>query len=273
MSAPSNRGRFVPATLVVLSLLGLALPLVFGTTRADDRRDADGNAAPPASAALPASIRILDLPPRIAPPFAPSAPASRSAARVLETLGRVRAGVRSTRYQHNTVVRERDGLFAWDCSGMAAWVLRRSAPGAMRVITRGRPVARDFVRAIESAPIGRSRAGWQRLASVSEALPGDLFAWRRPRGFPSRNTGHVGFVVNAPVTVPSMPGAFAVRIADATSLGHQDDSRRDDPDGGFGVGTIVFLTDASGHGTHYGWFGTESEGYVVTPIVMGRVTR
>jgi len=208
--------------------------------------------------------------PRFAAPPDASSPAGE---RTMAVLAEIQASVTDTIYQHATDVRASEGRYRWDCSGMAAWVLRRSAPGAMRVITRGRPVARDFVRAIESAPIGRSRAGWQRLASVSEALPGDLFAWRRPRGFPSRNTGHVGFVVNAPVTVPSMPGAFAVRIADATSLGHQDDSRRDDPDGGFGVGTIVFLTDASGHGTHYGWFGTESEGYVVTPIVMGRVTR
>jgi hypothetical protein len=143
----------------------------------------------------------------------------------------------------------------------------------MRAITRERPVARDFVRAIEAAPIGRSRGGWQRLGHIEEARPGDLFAWRRPRGFPSRNTGHVGFVMNAPAPVPGLPGAYAVRVADATSLGHQDDTRATDPDGGFGLGTLVFLTDGAGHGTHYGWFGTQSEGYVVTPIVFGRVTR
>jgi hypothetical protein len=212
------------------------------------------------------------LPP--APRFGAVPDASSAAAeRTMAVLAEIQESVTDTVYQHMTDVRASEGRYRWDCSGMTAWVLRRSAPVAMHAITRGRPVARDFVRAIERAPVGRSRAGWERLSSVADARPGDLFAWRRPRGFPSRNTGHVGFVVNAPVAVPALGGAFAVRIADATSLGHQDDSRRDDPDGGFGMGTIVFLTDAEGHGTHYGWFGTQSEGYVVTPIVMGRVTR
>ena len=70
-----------------------------------------------------------------------------------------------------------------------------------------------------------------------------------------------------------MPGAWAVRVADSSSYVHQDDTRETDPDGGFGIGTIVFLTDANGHGTHYGWYGTVSEGYVVTPIFFGRVSR
>lgn len=203
---------------------------------------------------------------------APPAPTP-TGARIVSLLGEIQASVRDTVYQHTTDVRADEGVYRWDCSGMAAWILRRTARGAMRAITRERPVARDFVRAIERAPVGRSRGGWERIAQLSSAMPGDLFAWRRPRGFPSRNTGHVGFIVNVPAPVPGMPGAFAVRIADATSLGHQDDSRANDPDGGFGIGTLVFLTDATGAGSHYGWFGTESEGYVTTPIVIGRVSR
>jgi hypothetical protein len=222
--------------------------------------------------------------PIVPPPFAlpvppprpfgpPPPPATRAGARVLGTLEGIQVGLRQTRYQHMTVVRERDGVFLWDCSGMAAWILRRAAPGAMNAISRERPVARDFVSAIERAPIGRSRGGWQRLARIDEALPGDVFAWRRPRGFPSTNTGHVGFVLDRPLPVPGVPNAYAVRVADSTSWGHQEDTRPDDGTGGFGVGTLVFLTDGSGHGTHYGWYGTMSEGYVITPIHFGRVTR
>lgn len=212
------------------------------------------------------------LPP--APRFAAPPPAASPAAeRVIGLLSEIRGSLTETVYQHTTDVDADAGVYRWDCSGMAAWILRRTARGAMRAITRERPVARDFVRAIEGAPIGRSRGGWQRLGHIEEARPGDLFAWRRPRGFPSRNTGHVGFVMNTPHAVPGMSGAYAVQVADATSLAHQDDTRVGDPDGGFGVGTLVFLTDGAGHGTHYGWFGTQSEGYVVTPIVFGRVTR
>lgn len=220
---------------------------------------------------VPAPV-LGPLPP--APPFAsPGTPATAAAQRVVERLDLIARTLRETAYEHVTAVREDDGVYRWDCSGMAAWVLRRTAPRAMRGITRERPLARDFVRAIERAPVGRSRGGWERLATLAEARPGDVFSWRRPRGFPSRNTGHVGFVLSAPVRVPAIPGAWAVRIADATSWGHQDDTRPDDGIGGFGIGTIAFLVDDTGAGSHYGWWGTGSEGYVVTPILVGRVSR
>jgi hypothetical protein len=204
-----------------------------------------------------------------APPAAPT----RGGQRVLEVLAGVRSSLRDTSYQHASVIREREGIYRWDCSGMAAWVLRRAAPLAMRRITRERPVARDFASAIEHAPTERAAAGWQRIDRLAHAMPGDVFAWRRPRGFPSRNTGHVGFVMDRPLPVPGMPGAFAVRVADATSLAHQDDTREGDEDGGFGIGTLVFLVDRDARGQSYGWFGTTSEAYVVTPIVIGRVSR
>lgn len=209
-----------------------------------------------------------------APQFTtPPAAATRAGGRVMELVDRIRTTVRQSAYSHTTRVRPRDGRYDWDCSGMAAWILRQAAPLAMQRIRDERPVARDFVQQIESAPVGRARAGWQQLGSIGEAMPGDLFAWRRPRGFPSHNTGHVGFVLDVPQQVPGIPGGWAVRVADSSSYVHQDDTRAGDTDGGFGIGTIVFLADAEGHGTHYGWYGTVSEGYVVTPILFGRVTR
>lgn len=222
---------------------------------------------PPITGPLPPPVRWSGSPPP---------PATAAGQRVLDVITRVRETLRETAYEHTTRVRERDGVYRWDCSGMVAWMLRRAAPVAMRRITRERPVARDFVAAIEDAPTSRARAGWQRIGHIAEVLPGDLFAWRRPRGFPSRNTGHVGFVLDRPLPVPGMPGAYAVRIVDSTSYGHQDDSRGQGEAagaGGFGSGTLVFLTDGQGHGTHYGWFGTHSPGYVITPIYFGRVSR
>jgi hypothetical protein len=212
----------------------------------------------------------IALPPRPRELFPPATPASN---RVLEILERVERTLTRTRYQHATVVREREGVFLWDCSGMSAWILARAAPRARSAIGRERPVARDFARVIDRAPTTRSERGWQRIEPISAVRPGDIFAWRRPRGFPSRNTGHVGFVVETPQAIPGFPGAYAVRIADSTSFGHQDDTRPDDGLGGFGMGTIVVLTDSEGRGTHYGWHGVRSAGYVTTPIVFGRVSR
>jgi hypothetical protein len=64
-----------------------------------------------------------------------------------------------------------------------------------------------------------------------------------------------------------------VRAIDATSVPHQSDTRGWPGDGGFGTGTLLFLTDRSGAPTHYGWFGTESPGVVETRIAIGRVAR
>ncbi|MDB4961007.1 MAG: hypothetical protein JWP01_1006 [Myxococcales bacterium] len=249
-------------------------------------------ATPGARADVPRSQRVLELgihqgvpwpvinapidgplPPAPAASEPPPVPPTRAGTRVVDLVERIRTSLRASIYQPSTKVSEKDGLYHWDCSGMAAWILRRAAPLALRALNSSRPVARDFVTAIERAPAHRARKGWQRIARVADVMPGDVFAWRRPRGMPSKNTGHVGFVLDRPRPVDGMPGAWAVRIVDSTRGSHQDDSRTGDPDGGFGIGTLVFLTDAEGGATSYGWSGTQSEWYIVTPIVFGRVER
>jgi len=200
-------------------------------------------------------------------------PPTKAGARVVATITGIQSTLVSSKYQPSTKVKPADGIYDWDCSGMAAWILRRSAPAALRTLNSSRPVARDFAQAIERAPVKKPRNGWQRIAQLSDVMPGDVFAWRRPRGMPSKNTGHVGFVLDRPRPVDGMPGAWAVQIADSTSSYHQDDTRSADPDGGFGVGTLVFLTDEHGRATSYGWSGTRSEWYIVTPVVFGRVDR
>lgn len=201
------------------------------------------------------------------------APPTKAGARLIAVIEDIRATMVESKYQHATSVRTKDGVYNWDCSGMASWILRRAAPVAQQALANVRPVARDFVAAIERAPVGKARGGWQRIPRIADVLPGDVFAWRRPRGLPSKNTGHVGFVVGRPLAVPEIPGAWAVTIVDSTSSHHQNDTRTEDADGGFGIGTLVFLTDSDGRATSYGWAGTRSEMYIVTPVVFGRVSR
>lgn len=211
---------------------------------------------------------ILD-PLRSIPDFDGTAPppGSDAAARVLETLEHVEGTTRRTRYQHRTRVREARGEYLWDCSGMAAWVLRRAAPRARRTLRSGRPVARTFARTIARAPTDRPRRGWQRIDHIRDVRPGDVFAWERPPDFPSRNTGHVGFVVHRPVRLSD--DLWAVRILDSTSLSHQDDTREGERTG-TGRGTMTFATDGRGHAEAYGWHGTRSLGHIETPVVFGR---
>lgn len=254
--------RLLPSLSIGLLALSLAVPVHADNERERPWPDEWPIDLPPIEGPLPPSP----------PPAAQAEPATRAAARVLEELSDVQRTMQRTRYQHHPAINPRRGTYYWDCSLMTHWILRRAHPRSVAHLedTR-RAVAAHFVRAIERAPTSGWRRGWRRLEHIERVRPGDVFAWRRPDGFPSRNTGHVGFVVGAPTPVPRIPNAYAVRVADATGSGHQNDTRPRGSGGGFGLGTLVFLTDGQGHGTHYGWYGTLSGGYVRTPILFGRV--
>lgn len=199
------------------------------------------------------------------------APATRAAERVVEKLRHVRENIRETRYQHRRVVRERRGEYFFDCSGMVQWVLSRTARRSMLDLDEGqRPLAIHFVRRIQRAPTERFRGGWRRIERLDAVRPGDVFAWERPEGFRSRNTGHVGFVIEPPRRVADSR-VYAVRVADASRYTHQNDSRPWPGPGGFGHGTLAFVADAEGRPVGYAWRGLESRGYRETEVVFGRV--
>jgi hypothetical protein len=204
-----------------------------------------------------------------------AAPASK-AGDVMSALGAIQRGLTATKYQHRIAVDTRRGIYNWDCSIMAAWILQRTAPAARRAIGADKPLARDFYRVIERAPTERPARGWQRLIDVAALEPGDLFAWLKPEMFKERaNTGHVGFAVGKPWQHPRFAGVWLVRIADATTELHGDDSRPAGGEGGFGTATIAFRVDASGAPRAYGWYGEAQDPatFVPTEIVLGRVFR
>jgi hypothetical protein len=202
----------------------------------------------------------------------PGEPQTPAAERVMRVLRRLERSVRETRYQHQTVVVEWRGLYAWDCSGMVSWVLEQAAPGALKRIISPRPVARDFVEIMENSPTRTSFKGWSKVPRIEDVRPGDVFAWKRPRSWPRDDeTGHVGFVLERAQPAPGHHRAYLLRIADATSVPHQDDSRPADGVGGYGTGTLLVTVDAKGRPVAYGWYGTESRGVVPTHMAFGRV--
>ncbi|HEY7374335.1 MAG TPA: hypothetical protein VIF57_19385 [Polyangia bacterium] len=200
-------------------------------------------------------------------------PASKGGA-VATALGTIEHGLTSTAYQHRADIDTRRGIYRWDCSIMAAWILARTAPAARRAIGADKPLARDFYRVIERAPTDRPGRGWRRLTDVAALEPGDLFAWLKPEMFKQRpNTGHVGFAVSKPWRHPRFAGVWLLRIADATTELHGDDSRPPGGEGGFGIATIAFLVDAAGAPRAYGWYGEAQDPatFVPTEIAFGRV--
>lgn len=200
-------------------------------------------------------------------------PATKPARKVLKLQASIRASLTYTAYEHQTKVRPSEGIYVWDCSAMMGWFLRKVAPVARKSMDKGRPVARDYYRKIARSSTKRPKGGWQRLRHIEDVRPGDVFAWIRPPGFPSRNTGHTGFALAPAEPVPELPGAYTLRILDATSLPHQDDTRTYDGGGGIGEGTILFMVDENGRGIAYGWHGRRSRGVIMTDIVFGRLSR
>lgn len=197
---------------------------------------------------------------------------------VLSTLDRIETSLRESSYTHATRVDERAGRYEFDCSGMAAWVLRRASPVAQAAVAyrakSGRPLARDYYQQIAATRAGRGRWGWERVPRVADAAAGDVIAWLRPKEIRSANTGHVAFLLSAPEPVAGMPGAFLVRIADASRYRHQDDSRAGTERTGFGHGTILVVADpASGAPVAYGWVGLHSAWILSTPMAIGRAVR
>lgn len=190
---------------------------------------------------------------------------------VMKRLGMIASSLTDSEYQYGLQVDEKRGIYRFDCSGMAHWVLRKAAPRAAWTMAHDlpqRPLARDFQRRIARAPLDRERGGWRRLARVDELLPGDVVAWLKPTEIESPNTGHVAFVVLPPVLAPGYEDAYLVRVADSSRLHHDDDTRIGRS--GFGFGTILLVSDPStGNATAYGWVGLRWRAFE-TAISLGR---
>ncbi len=214
-------------------------------------------------------------PPPMWPLFPDDASIDWSANRTMKVLGRIAERATQTEYWRGGArVDERRGNYAFDCSGMVEWVLQKAAPAAGSYSAQGlghRPLAIDFQRRIASVPPDEERRGWRRISRIEDAQPGDVIAWIKPAIISSPNTGHVGFLVFKPARVPGRDEAYLVRIADSTSLLHEDDTRVGRK--GFGLGTIVVLTDpATGSPRGYGWVGLRAWTFE-TAIAIGRPLR
>jgi hypothetical protein len=201
---------------------------------------------------------------------------SRSSAgqRVMTVINDISRTLTDTGYQHQTRISKHQGRYYFDCSGMAEWILKQSAPLALKSVGRpknGRPLARDFFVAVNRLKPGQSRGAWKRLARIDEALPGDVLAWIRPKWFPSKSTGHVAFVVDTPKKNTGPVPGLLIRIADASKFQHENDTRKE-KETGFGIGTLLVPTDGDGAPLGYGWFGSETEvdWVVPTELVIGR---
>ncbi|MCE9624993.1 MAG: hypothetical protein K8R69_06010 [Deltaproteobacteria bacterium] len=187
--------------------------------------------------------------------------------RVLDALRFIDKRVKTTVYNHNTVVNPDKGQFEFDCSGMVNWILQRAAPDAYAELKSDRPRVAEYVKALRAVPYDKPSNGWRRVKKIADAEPGDIIAWPTPDWYPSDATGHMGVLAAKPEAVS---GGYLLRLADATGYPHGEDTREGGT--GFGYGTIlVTLNPDTGEGTGQGWTGRYSGNTVIkTPIYVGR---
>lgn len=219
----------------------------------------------------PEPFTLTGLPPDPHARFDPGSAQTKAATKLLDIVARIDQTRTDVAYTHSTRVRRKDGVYHFDCSGMLNWMLASASKRALETLDRERPVAATYVRTILAAPTTRARDGWQQIADIENVEPGDLFAWKRPANWPKGgNTGHVGIVIAKPLALPDIEGAYLVRVIDSTRWKHQDDSRGAD-ETGFGMGTILFMTDAQRRPIGYAWAGIHSSGFYRTDVAFGRV--
>lgn len=203
--------------------------------------------------------------------MAPNRPVTRRALFLREVYAQIGA-MRSTRYQHTTVVDCESGAYFLDCSGLIEYVLARSVPEALRALptsTKPRPLAVDIAWHLLRAPTVPADP-WLGVRTAPELQPGDLVAWVTPRESRSRNTGHVMVVTAAPTPNPCRAEEWLVEIVDSTSTPHARDSRRDGSTG-LGSGVIGLVVDIEGRPTGYRWRGGESPKARRTLVALGRL--
>lgn len=147
------------------------------------------------------------------------------------------------------------GIYQTDCSGFIAFLLRKVSPTHLDALPvadgRKKPRAVEYYEFIRTQPRieDASPTGWIRVPSLVDAQPGDILAWRYVEITPGRNTGHVLIVAAAPVRLED--GVFRVEVMDSTATPHDDDTRKSNPGGGIGKGSMLFKVNAEGQTIAY----------------------
>jgi hypothetical protein len=182
--------------------------------------------------------------------------------------------LKSTSYTHEARVDVSRGIYDFDCSSFATYVLNRSAPEAARELEAStapkRPLARDFANFFSSPP-GNAKVHWESVASLHQLIAGDIVAWLIPVGSLSKDTGHVMIVSGDPYPNSKNPGEWLIPVIDAAVSGHgKTDPRRKAGPNGVGSGVVGFIQDEQGMPIAFRWSGGESKEIHSTTIRMAR---
>lgn len=152
----------------------------------------------------------------------------------------------------------------------------------------GRALAEEYFAVFESAAESEAEAqkadegsgGWQKIARIADAAPGDILAWKNPAHHEGdhANTGHVMIIDEVPVEEPALAGVardsnrlYRVAIIDSSESPHADDTRSEGQTG-VGRGTLWIVADGDGRPVGFHWKSAKGQGKD-WPIAIGRAVR
>jgi hypothetical protein len=182
--------------------------------------------------------------------------------------------MKSSVYDHTTLVNEATGSFQYDCSGFLDYALSIALPNQLAAMkTFGgttRPVAATFENFFASIPAGTTKSGWERVTRAVDLRAGDVVAWLEPATTGSTNTGHVMIVHGDAFLNPKRADEVIVPVVDSANSGHGSTDTRAPSGQGLGAGPVGLLIDASGNPVGYRWTGGVSTTEYQTPVTLGR---
>lgn len=229
---------------------------------------------------LPASQAVTRAPspsPRVVGPLTRD-PASPTLVKV-ESVFR---SMNTTVYSHRYVINTDTGYYAWDCVGMADWVLHRAAPNAwldmhetLRIRPGFVPTPTRWANYLAGANGTLPASDWARIKKISALAPGDYLLF--PANAQTHFVGHAVIAAGPPRLMSD--GSYALRVFDSTGSAHGPaDSRLTDPralrHSGLGNGTMRIFVSRSGAMRGAKWsIGSGGPSMVGVPVIAGRALR
>lgn len=188
----------------------------------------------------------------------------------------------TTVYAHRYVINTTTGYYAWDCVGMADWVLHRAAPNAWRDMHETLRIRPGFVPTptrwanyLAGANGTLPASDWARIKTISALEPGDYLLF--PANPKVHFVGHAVIAAGPPRLMPD--GSYALRVFDSTGSAHGSaDSRLTDPravnHSGLGNGTMRIFVSRSGALRRAKWsINAGGPSMVGVPVIAGRALR
>ena len=188
--------------------------------------------------------------------------------------------MKTTLYQHKTEVDREAGSYKYDCVRFVSYAMRQVAPQAWQSILREMQIARGHIPSPPSYQkffarlAGKPQAGWEAVPRAADLRPGDIVSWDYKT---ERANGHAVIIASLPKQTAD--GSWEVKVYDATSTPHAEDSRPNDERAqifdvtgrrsGLGHGVMAFTVDpATGALVGYRW--TPKGKIILCPIGAGR---